>query len=83
MAIGRLTTARIAFDLPSLQGFGESCTIVQDINSEPESPIKRALLTFSSNSNRLAAISKGDFSTPGLRGYGERAGGELGDEPIR
>ena len=51
----------IVFVLRSLiWGFGESRTIVQGINSEPEKiykcPIKRAVLTFSSISNRLAVI---------------------------
>ena len=54
------------FDLRSLfWGFGESCTIVQGINSESEN----VLSTFSSISNCFGSIWKGDFSTPQFRDF--------------
>ena len=62
----------IVFDLrPLIWDFGENCTIVHGITSEPKKMCYHAsIMTFSSISNRLTAISKGglfDLPVCGVR----------------
>ena len=66
---GRSMTADIVFDLRSLiWSFGESCTIVRGINSEPENVLSNVL-----------QFLKAYFSTPDLGLWGDVV---VGDKSI-
>ena len=79
---GRSTTTRFVVDMLSLiWGFGEKCTIVHCVTSQPASVSYNLLYKhFRQPLTDWLKFERGDFSTPGLERYGAVG---VGDGPIR
>ena len=73
---GRSMTAHIVFDLRSLiWGFGESCTIVHGITSEPENALSNVVYWYFRRSPAVWLQSEREtFRTPQLWRVGEHGG---------